>query len=230
MIRARLFAAPAGFLVIAVLVVTQWSPLRHLDLTVARDLNDAVAPHPALVTALKIVSEVGQPATWQVLSALVAVVLYRRGEPRTAVFTVATVVLASLVNNIVKLIVRRDRPTVPDVLTHASGMSFPSGHATASLTGVSVLLLVLLPRARESARRRLRVAGVAVGVVVVAAIGFSRLALGVHYVSDVTAGWLLATSWLLLCSWLARRHGRPGRLRPAVAASAAPGRPPAPPA
>lgn len=183
----------AGFAVVLMLVVTRWRPLRRLDLDIAADLNAAMSPHPALVTTWKVVSEIGQPFTFQVLAVLTAVLLWRRGRAATAVFTAATVVLAGLVSNIVKWSVGRPRPDVADPLTHAAGTSFPSGHALSSMAGVTVLLLVLTPLLA----RRARTVATAAGVLVVAVIGFSRLALGVHYVSDVTAGWLLGLGWAL---------------------------------
>jgi undecaprenyl-diphosphatase len=81
---------------------------------------------------------------------------------------------------------------LPDPVAHANGMSFPSGHAQSATVAAAVLLLVFLPALR-GARRRL---AVVVAVAFVAAIGFARVALGVHYVSDVLAGYALGAAWV----------------------------------
>src|SRR5205823_14443517 len=69
----------------------------------------------------------------------------------------------------------------------------PSGHALGSIVGCGVLLLVLLPLVRSANGRRLCWAAAAA---IVLAVGFARVGLGVHYVSDVLAGWVLGLGWL----------------------------------
>jgi membrane-associated phospholipid phosphatase len=144
-----------------------------------------------------------------VYTAVVAWLLWRR-LPRLALFVVVTTQGSSLLNGLVKLAVDRARPVLPDPVAHASGLSFPSGHAQSAMVSYSVLLLVFLPVLRGAWR------GVAVSVAVamVAAIGFSRLALGVHYVSDVLAGYVLGAAWVaaMTASFSAwrRESGRPG--------------------
>lgn len=96
-------------------------------------------------------------------------------------------------------------------VAHAASASFPSGHAIGSLVGVGALLLVLLPYARRSTRP----AWTAFGVLVVLAIGFSRLGLGVHYFSDVLGGYVLGAGWLAVSTaaftpWR-RDLAKPGR-------------------
>ncbi|MFC4852785.1 phosphatase PAP2 family protein [Actinophytocola glycyrrhizae] len=83
----------------------------------------------------------------------------------------------------------------------APGMSFPSGHAMSSLVSYGVLLLVFTPLLRPATRR----ATIAVVATLVFVIGFTRMALGVHYLSDVVAGWLLGCLWLLLTTFAFRR-------------------------
>ena len=97
----------------------------------------------------------------------------------------------------------------------ASGWSFPSGHAF----GAMVFYGLLVAFAWVSTERRTRrVAAVVAGVLVVGAVGLSRVALGVHYLSDVVAGWAVGVAWLALSQWgvdavrarLARRSTRAG--------------------
>ena len=80
-----------------------------------------------------------------------------------------------------------DRPRPAEALVNASSSSFPSGHAVGVMVGVLALLTVLLP----VVGRPLRVWLIALGVVIVVAIGVGRVVLSVHNVSDVLAGWAL---------------------------------------
>jgi membrane-associated phospholipid phosphatase len=71
-------------------------------------------------------------------------------------------------------------------------MSFPSGHAQSAIVAWAVLLLVFLP----ALHGRWRALAVAVAAVMVLAIGFARVTLGVHFVSDVLAGYVLGAAWV----------------------------------
>jgi membrane-associated phospholipid phosphatase len=77
-------------------------------------------------------------------------------------------------------------------VAHESGTSFPSGHAQAAVVGYAVLLLVFLPILHGAGRR----IAICVAVLMVLGIGLSRVALGVHYVSDVLAGYVLGAAWV----------------------------------
>src|SRR5262249_11541170 len=83
-------------------------------------------------------------------------------------------------------------PVVDVPVASAPGNSFPSGHALGSIVAYGSLLLVFLP----AVPRRLRRVAIAVAAAIVVLVGFTRVALGVHYVSDVLAGWLLGVAWL----------------------------------
>jgi membrane-associated phospholipid phosphatase len=116
--------------------------------------------------------------------------LWRR-LPRLALFVVITGVGSSLLNAVAKSAVHRLRPVLTNPVAHEPGLSFPSGHAQAAIVGYSILLLVFLP-VMHGVWRRL---GTALAVFMVLAIGFSRIALGVHYLSDVLGGFVLGGAW-----------------------------------
>jgi undecaprenyl-diphosphatase len=80
-----------------------------------------------------------------------------------------------------------------DPLARAGGLSFPSGHAFGVIVGCGVLLLLVTPLLRG---RLARAAAWAAGIVVVAVVGFSRVGLGVHFPTDVVAGYVLGLAWL----------------------------------
>ena len=185
-----LVAVPFGLLLL--LVKARWSPLAAVD-DGARDELHTLALHSrGLVTALKVLSTLGSAVVYVPLFAAVAAWLARRHRPRLAVFVVVTTGGSALLNAMVKLAVDRARPVLPDPVAHAAGMSFPSGHAQSAVVAAAVLLLVFLPLLRSAWRALAVVAAVTFPI----AIGFARVTLGVHYVSDVLAGYALGTAWV----------------------------------
>lgn len=109
---------------------------------------------------------------------------------------VITIVGGAVLDEILKLAFRRARPTIASEFIHGNSWSFPSGHAMNSLVAYAMLAFLL----REHlASTRLRVAVALVAALLIVAIGFSRLYLGVHYLSDVTAGYLAGSAWVVAC-------------------------------
>jgi membrane-associated phospholipid phosphatase len=124
---------------------------------------------------------------------VLAALRHWRGFVTLALSVAATEAVVELV----KVLVERPRPPEADALTHASGFSFPSGHAA---TAVAVYAVIALLLAGGCCGRR-RVALLIVGGLVVLGVGLSRVYLGVHYPTDVLAGWLTGAA-LALGSWL----------------------------
>ncbi|HEX9498148.1 MAG TPA: phosphatase PAP2 family protein, partial [Mycobacterium sp.] len=89
-------------------------------------------------------------------------------------------------------IVGRARPVLPDPVSTAPGLSFPSGHALGASIGCCLLLLITL----RFMSRRGRVAAVIAAVLIVGAVALARVVLGVHFVSDVLAGITLGIGWV----------------------------------
>jgi membrane-associated phospholipid phosphatase len=125
--------------------------------------------------------------------ALLAIRRHWHGFMTLALSVAATEAVVQLV----KVVVERPRPPAADALTQASGFSFPSGHAATAVAVYAVLALLL---ARGCCGRR-RIGLLLAGGLVVLAVGASRVYLGVHYPTDVLAGWLTGAA-LALGSWL----------------------------
>ncbi|WP_393062373.1 phosphatase PAP2 family protein [Streptomyces sp. LN549] len=104
----------------------------------------------------------------------------------------------------VMTLVARPRPPLADWATHASGWSFPSGHATTGAMTAGLLFAALYLRGP----RIPPVAAVLIGMWGVA-VGLSRVYLGVHWFSDVIGGWLFAAAWLALtaCAYVLAGRG-----------------------
>ena len=185
-----LVAVPFGLLLL--LVKDRWRPLLRLDNGVSADLHRYAVEHTGFVGAMEWLSAAGSTQAWVAVVGLTAAWLLWRRLPRLAVFAVVTAVTSALLNTAVKSLVDRARPALPDPVAHAHGFSFPSGHAQAAMVGYAVLLLVFLPALRGAWHGL----AVAVATVMVVGIGFSRVALGVHYVSDVLAGYALGAAWV----------------------------------
>ncbi len=187
------FIAAVPFAVIVALVTTSSSSLLHLDRGMANRLHRFAGAHPAFADAMRTISATGSPiAWWIVLTPVFAWLLYRR-LPRLAAFVAVAAIGSSLLNRAIKVTVDRARPHLVDPIASAAGKSFPSGHTQSATVGCGILLLVFLPIVNRKARPWL----LAAGALVVLLIGFSRIALGVHYFSDVIGAILIGSAWVL---------------------------------
>lgn len=194
--------------------VTTAGPLTRLDSDVADGLHEWFARRPWAAHAASAVSFVGGSAVGVPLVLGVVAWCVRRRAHRLALFALLTPALGKVLERTLKVIVARDRPVWSDPLATAAGYSFPSGHAMGVTLVVGVLAVVFLPRLPVRWRRPL----VALGTGWALLVAFTRLALGVHYLTDVVAGVLLGGAWLavmaaLLVPWRAapvsgRRGGR----------------------
>ncbi|MDL2363248.1 MAG: phosphatase PAP2 family protein [Patescibacteria group bacterium] len=120
--------------------------------------------------------------------------LWRRQLKDTALFLALCVVGASAGNVVLKHLFHRHRPTLWHSILHETDFSFPSGHAMLSFTfGLSIVIILWQTRWRWYA-----VAGASAFAI---AIGLSRLYLGVHYPSDIVAGWCAGIVWVSLVSY-----------------------------
>jgi undecaprenyl-diphosphatase len=190
---AALLVGAVPFLLLWLLVQSSWSPLASLDGGVAASLNEAVSGSPLVVSVLTAVTDLGGAGVAVFVTTLATLFLLIRRQRRLAAFIATAGVGLAVLGPVTKAIVDRARPVVESpVVDTPSNASFPSGHSMTAVVTWGALLLVSLP----SVRRRARPWLVAATVLLVVVVGFTRLALGVHYVSDVLAGWALGAGWL----------------------------------
>ena len=127
------------------------------------------------------------------LLAAAVYLFYRRGWQLAAVLLVVSTGGSIVLTTVLKGVFQRARPELFDSGYQASFYSFPSGHATVAVGFYGMLTVVLAYRLGGLARRAVAISG----VLIVLLIGFSRLYLGVHYPTDVLAGYLSALLWLV---------------------------------
>lgn len=131
-----------------------------------------------------------------------AIFLAVSNRVRTALFVIAATSSGAMLSGLLKLGFDRPRPDLIPHLTHVYSASFPSGHAMISAV-VYLTLGALL--AREVSGIWLKVFVIVVAAIVSGLVGLSRLYLGVHWPSDVLAGWAAGALWALVC-WLAAQQ------------------------
>lgn len=200
-----------GVLLLALAVRVPWAPWVRVDVDITATLVRVSAGDDALAGALRWVSVVCAPTVWRVLAVVAAAWLWWRArggrgvgarDPdlmrRLATFVLVTVEVGGLVARLAKEVVRRSRPLVDDPVASAAGFSFPSGHAFGVVVAATVVLVVTGALTGRTARP----VWWGIAAVVIAGTGFARVGLGVHYLSDVVAGYLLGVAWALgLAAW-----------------------------
>lgn len=177
-----------------------------------RWLLTSVPAGPAwLRVAMIDVTALGGGVILALITVIAAGYLVAVRKSRTAAFLVAAVVGGALTSTLLKLAFARARPDLVAHLVDVHSNSFPSGHALNS--AVTYLTLgALLARTEDSRTARIYV--MAVAIVLTLLIGSSRVYLGVHWPSDVLAGWCLGAAWAVLCSLAARTLQRRRAIEP----------------
>jgi membrane-associated phospholipid phosphatase len=140
----------------------------------------------------------GSPVAMVVLFVAALAFLWRRNERTLLTAWILSYVGGTLLDVAMKEIIRRPRPEYAALFLHGNSWSFPSGHSMGSLIGYSMLAytIITLRPAMGTAARAAIWAGAAVIIIL---IGYSRLYLAVHFLSDVVAGYTLGALWLAVC-------------------------------
>ena len=155
---------------------------------------------PTLTVAMRGISLMGSPWFLIAMGALV-IFLMRAERPRRTLLFAVTVAGAEVLDQLLKIVFHRPRPATFFGLAEPMGYSFPSGHALVSCAFFGALAVFAAARTGRRARRWLYYVGAAIPI---AAIGLSRIYLGMHYPSDVLGGYTGAAAWLFSVK-LARR-------------------------
>lgn len=175
-------------------------------------VRDAVhgAASPGMTRVMEWVTLLGGPVGLVPLGLALALLFYRLGWKRAAVRLAVTMLGAGLLESTLKLGFRRARPSPFFDYLLPSSFSFPSGHALFAFCFFAVLAALLT---RRVARRAARAAVWATAVVLILAISISRVYLGVHYPTDVVAGWGVGFVWVIAVAFGDRAVARIQRRR-----------------
>ena len=203
--RRKALAAAAvfwlGFALVAWLFATgRMEGLDRLGLTLYRTgENLAFGGNEAVLEAVRDTTALGGTFLRNLFAVgAVAALLFLSLRREAAVYTL-TVATGALANTAVKALVGRERPDIVPHLMEASGGSFPSGH---SFNGAVVYVGMAIAFAALSRRQSVRYTVIGAALVISAMIAWSRVLLGVHYPSDVLAGWLGGSGWAFLAAAL----------------------------
>lgn len=209
-----LFAACAGAILLAVLFWFGQALMsgRGASLDRAIILSLRTAGHPDqplgpewLPSAVRDVTALGSSTVLTMVTVAAGCLLALRRRWRTAFMMIAATAGGALAVTLMKSLIARARPDLVQHLMAESSHSFPSGHAANSAIVYLSLASLLFPIVSE---RRVRTYILAVALSLVVLIGVSRVYLGVHWPSDVLAGWCFGTIWALI--WWRIQVGQQG--------------------
>ena len=172
------------------------------------DLSKPIGP-PWSLDVVRDITALGSTATLTLLVTIVTTFLYATGKRHAGLFVLLTVLSGALLNSLLKLAFARARPDIVAPLTQVSTLSFPSGHAASSAVCYLTLGLML---AQTQASRSVRIHLIMTAVIVTFLVGLSRIYLGVHYPSDVLAGWFFGAAWALTCQMFMSYFQRTGSI------------------
>ncbi|TMG96791.1 MAG: phosphatase PAP2 family protein [Betaproteobacteria bacterium] len=188
------FSVATGLFLVIALAIALSTPLAAVDANAEMWLH--VRATTLVSNAMAAVSFLGAPTTLTIVAVAGSLLLlYRRRRSEAA--TLSTVVLGgNFLNFCLKHLIQRGRPVFDDPIFSLPTYSFPSGHAMASTVFYGLLSIYALAHARQ---RYAAYIAAAAAVFMVALVSFSRVYLGLHYLSDVMGGIAEGIAWLSFC-------------------------------
>jgi len=199
---ALVTAGGAVLLLLSLLVVAHWAPLQELDDGIERDAHRAVVNSSATLSLARALTHLGDPLAVSLTTVLLALALVAFRRYRAALYVAAVRVVVIVATAGLKSAVARPRPDEVHPIAVAHGYSFPSGHASGTAALWCSLAVLIASRTR-------RAVVAAVAVVVPVVVATTRVLLGVHFATDVTAGLVLGAGTCLLLSPLAEQDRQP---------------------
>ena len=176
-------------------VLIHHDPLTQFDVTLLNWLHGHATP--AGYAIFNAITLLGSPVTMSVLALGGGILLAACREWILLGGWLAAFAGGGLLDEVLKLVIRRPRPPYTAAFLYHYSWSFPSGHAMGSLIGYGMLAYVLVVLWIH--RRRAQISVVLGAALLIVAIGLSRLYLGVHYFSDVVGGYAAGVLWLATC-------------------------------
>ena len=184
-------------------LVSAGGTVTQFDLLLAQTIFQNTTPLG--VTIFWVITQFGSGWALALIGFVMSVVLLLRGWRSLTFVWIAGLIGGGLLNLTLKAWLQRPRPIFDVPIMVAQGWSFPSGHTMNAIVGYGLLAYLLCTLTERSVPR---VALIITACMLMVLIGFSRMYLGVHYLSDVLAGYAAGGVWLFACiSWMqAIRH------------------------
>lgn len=178
----------------------------RIDSSILLAMRRPEEPHdprggPLVEEAARDITALGGTTVLCLLTLITCGYLVLDGKSHMAGFVLGCVVTGILIGTLLKTIYHRPRPNLVPHSVYTVSTSFPSGHSMMSAVAYLTLGALL---ARSEKRRRIKAYFMIVAAVLSGAVGVTRVYLGVHWPTDVLAGWTAGAVWALLC-WLAAR-------------------------
>jgi len=188
-----------GFGLMALLVSNH--SIYHFDSTVIYFIQGLESP--AITSIMKIITFLGSSVFIILLSISILYFLYKVLNHRSElILFVAALIGSNILCVLLKLFFHRARPDLHRLI-EISGYSFPSGHATNAMTVYGILAFILWRNIRTKTGRSLLII---VSLIMILLIGISRIYLGVHFPSDVIAGYFTGGFWISTAIWYYQRY------------------------
>jgi undecaprenyl-diphosphatase len=192
-------ASVIGFGLVAILVGEQ--KIAQFDSVVTSFIQGLESP--TMTKIMKFFTTIGSIPVVSILSAFVLLFLYKVLHHRTElILFLAVMIGAAILNQALKFTFERARPTAHRLI-QASGYSFPSGHSMEAFALYGILSFLLW---RHTSTRIVLIFLILISVIMIIAIGTSRIYLGVHYPSDVLGGYLAGGFWLAAAIWIYQHY------------------------
>ena len=139
-------------------------------------------------------------STWVIviLGLIMFWIIWKKESQKSAWLFFVTIAGGAIINNILKIIIKRPRPTLMIPVVEETGYSFPSGHTMNATIFYLSVAFILCRHIKSQKIRGLVILG---ALLLIFSIGFSRVYLGVHYLSDVLGGFLLGIGWLVVVNF-----------------------------
>ena len=158
------------------------------------NLSDPIGP-TWLEEAVRDVTSLGSFTILGFITLVVFLQLLFKGKQQTAWYLLFAVVGGTIISTVLKALFDRPRPDF-EAVARVFTASFPSGHATVSAV---VFLTVGVMLAEVATNRRLKALYIGGAIFLTIVVGITRIYLGVHYPTDVLAGWLIGSAWAIIC-------------------------------
>lgn len=168
------------FIFILFMVLLSPFALSIFDMSITHVLYNSV---PSITPLIKIITTFGNTLNITLMVIFFAIILLLKKNYYSALFLIVDVSFISFLNHIIKQFIERPRPNVTH-LVYAGGYSFPSGHSASSMA-LFVSLIFIISMLSNKPHIGINIILFLIPII----IGFTRIYLGVHYLSDVLAGW-----------------------------------------